>query len=196
MAYDESGTSSVLAKGIDSNDITITQDGRIYVTEPLSNRIWLIGKDGSRKVVEKELNFPNGICLSPDQSLLYVCATREQFVFSYQIAPDGTLAYKQRYYHLHLVDGSIQSGADGMAVDTEGRLYVTTEMGLQFCDQAGRVNGILDKPQKAWLSNVAFGGLDLKTLYVTCGDKVYKRASKMKGVLTFNAPIKPKAPGL
>ena len=90
----------------------------------------------------------------------------------------------------------MQSGADGMAVDADGRLYVTTEMGVQFCDQAGRVNGILDKPQKAWLSNVAFGGADFKTLFVTCGDKVYKRATKVKGVLTFNSPIKPKAPGL
>lgn len=196
VAYDESGTASVVAKGLSPNDLTITREGRIYVTEPLNNRILLIEKDGSGKLVETEQNFPNGVCLSPDQSLLYVGDTRGQFVYSYQIAPDGTLAYKQRYYHLHLVDGSMQSGADGMAVDAEGRLYVTTEMGIQFCDQAGRVNGILSKPQKAWLSTVAFGGPDLKTLYVTCGDKVYKRATKVKGVLTFNAPIKPQAPRL
>lgn len=196
VAYDASGTASVVAKGLSPNDLTITREGRIYVTEPLNNRILLIEKDGSGKLVETEQNFPNGVCLSPDQSLLYVGDTRGQFVYSYQIAPDGTLAYKQRYYHLHLVDGSTQSGADGMAVDAEGRLYVTTEMGIQFCDQAGRVNGILSKPQKAWLSNVAFGGPDLKTLYVTCGDKVYKRATKAKGVLTFNAPIKPQAPRL
>lgn len=196
VAYDASGKASVVAEGLESNDLTITQDGRIYVTDPNNKQVWFIAKDGSKKVVDKGLGFPNGVCLSPDQSLLYVCDTRGQFVFSYQIAPDGTLAYKQRYYHLHLVDGSVQSGADGMAVDTEGRLYVTTEMGLQFCDQAGRVNGILAKPQSAWLSNVAFGGPDLKTLYVTCGDKVFKRTAKVKGVLTFNSPIRPKPPGL
>ena len=93
-------------------------------------------------------------------------------------------------------DDANQSGADGMCVDADGRLYVTTEMGVQFCDQAGRVNGILEKPQKAWLSNVAFGGPDGKTLYATCGDKVFKRSAKVKGVQTFAAPIKPKAPGL
>ena len=196
VAYDDAGKASVVAEGLESNDLTITQDGKIYVTDPNNKQVWLIKKDGAKQVVDKGLNFPNGVCLSPDQSLLYVCDTRGQFVFSYQIAPDGSLAYKQRYYHLHLVDASMQSGADGMAVDTDGRLYVTTEMGVQFCDQAGRVNGILDKPQKAWLSNVAFGGADFKTLFVTCGDKVYKRATKVKGVLTFNSPIKPKAPGL
>jgi gluconolactonase len=83
-----------------------------------------------------------------------------------------------------------------MTVDTRGTLYVTTEMGLQFCDQAGRVNGIISKPQKAWLSNAVFGGADLDELYVTCGDKVYKRKTKRKGVLSAQAPITPRPPGL
>ncbi len=196
VAYDDSGKASVVAEGLESNDIAITHDGRIYVTDPNNKQVWLIKKDGSKQVVDKGLTFPNGVCLSPDQSLLYVADSRGQFVFSYQIADDGTLAHKQRYYHLHMVDGSNQSGADGMCVDADGRLYVTTEMGIQFCDQAGRVNGILEKPQKAWLSNVAFGGPDGKTLYATCGDKVFKRSAKVKGVQTFAAPIKPKAPAL
>ncbi len=196
VAYDEAGKAAVVAEGLESNDLAITNDGRIYVTDPNNKQVWLLRKDGSKQVVDKGLNFPNGVCLSPDQSLLYVADMRGQFVFSYQIAADGTLASKQRYYHLHLVDGSMQSGADGMTVDADGRLYVTTEMGIQFCDQAGRVNGILDKPQKAWISNVAFGGPDGKTLYTTCGDKVFKRSAKVKGVQTFATPIKPKPPGL
>jgi len=196
VAYDDAGKASVVADELPSNDLAITQDGRIYVTDPGNKQVWLIKKDGSKQVVDKGLNFPNGVCLSPDQSLLYVADMRGQFVFSYQIAPDGTLAYKQRYYHLHLVDGSTQSSADGICVDAEGRLYVTTEMGIQFCDQAGRVNGIIAKPQNAWLSNVAFGGADFKTLFATCGDKVFKRQTKVKGVLSFNAPIKPGTPRL
>ena len=90
----------------------------------------------------------------------------------------------------------MQSGADGMTVDALGRLYVTTEMGLQICDQAGRVNGIILKPQNKWLSNAVFGGPDLDTLFVTCGDKVYKRKTKTTGVLSFQPPIKPQAPRL
>ena len=110
--------------------------------------------------------------------------------------PDGSLTNKQRYFHLHLPDATSGSGADGMTVDTNGTLYVTTALGIQFCDQAGRVNGIIPKPQSAWLSNVAFGGPDFSDLYVTCGDKVYRRKTKQRGVLAFYPPFKPRAPGL
>ena len=89
-----------------------------------------------------------------------------------------------------------ESGADGMTVDEKGRLYVTTKAGLQIFDQAGRVNAILPKPQNAWLSNAAFGGKNLDTLYVTCGDKVFKRKTKTKGVLSFRAPVLPEKPRL
>jgi len=125
-----------------------------------------------------------------------VADTRGPFVFSFSVMPDGSLTNKQRYYHLHLVDGSTQSGADGMTVDTNGMLYVTTEMGIQFCDQAGRVNGIISKPQNKWLANVVFGGPDFSDLYATCGDKVYKRKTRAKGVLSFNPPVKPPQPRL
>ncbi len=170
--------------------------GRLYVTDPGNRRVWRVEPNGEKHVVDEGLRFPNGVQLSPDQSLLYVADTQGQFVWSYQIADDGSLHYKQRYYHLHLVDGSTQSGADGMTVDRDGRLYVTTEMGVQFCDQAGRVNGILRKPQNAWLSNVAFGGPNFDELYVTCGDKVYKRKTRVKGVESGQAPIKPAPPRL
>jgi sugar lactone lactonase YvrE len=125
-----------------------------------------------------------------------VADTRGQFVYSFQVQADGWLAYKQRYFYLHLVDGSMQSSADGMTVDTQGRLYVATEMGLQVCDQAGRVNGIIAKPQRSWLANAVFGGPQFDTLYVTCGDKVYKRKTQAKGVLSFQAPVKPAPPRL
>jgi sugar lactone lactonase YvrE len=112
------------------------------------------------------------------------------------VLPDGSLTNKQPYFHLHISDGKTDSGADGMAVDSQGRLYVTTHMGLQFCDQAGRVNGIISKPQNKWLSNVVFGGPNLDILFVTCADKVYQRKTKAKGVLSFHAPIFPPAPRL
>jgi len=128
--------------------------------------------------------------------VLYVADTRGQFVYSFQIQPDGSLAHRQRYFYLHLANGSTQSGADGMTVDAVGRLYVTTEIGLQICDQAGRVNGIVLKPQNKWLSNPVFGGPNLDTLFVTCGDKVYKRKTKATGVLSSRAPIQPPPPRL
>lgn len=196
VAYDPSGQATVIADGLESNDLCVTSTGRIYVTDPGQKQVWLILPDGSKRVVDQGVRFPNGVQLSPDESLLYVSDTQGQFIWSYQIADDGSLQFKQRYYHLHLADGSTGSGADGMTVDRDGRLYVTTELGVQFCDQAGRVNGIIPKPQAKWLSNVTLGGPDFSELYVTCGDKVFKRSTRVKGVRSGQPPIKPAAPRL
>ena len=92
-------------------------------------------------------------------------------------------------------DDSSASGADGMAFDTQGHLYVTTRLGLQICDQPGKVVGIIAKPQETSLSNVVFGGPDLQTLYVTSRDKVYRRQVRRKGVVSWEA-VKPPQPGL
>ena len=195
-AYDESGKASVFADGLESNDLAIDHHGNLYVTDPGNKQVWFISKSGEKRVVDKGIEQPNGILFTPDQSLLYVSDTRGQFVYSFLVQPDGSLADKQRYFHLHLPDAATGSGADGMTVDATGTLYVTTSLGLQFCDQAGRVNGIISKPQNKWLSNAVFGGADFSELYVTCGDKVYKRKTKQKGVLSYQAPSKPRAPGL
>ena len=85
------------------------------------------------------------------------------------------------------------SGADGMKVDTAGRLYVATRMGIQVCDQAGRVNCIVPTPNGR-VSNLEFGGADFSTLFATCGDKVFKRKMKVQGATAFRAPQKPAAP--
>jgi gluconolactonase len=196
VAYQAEGQEETVAEDLESNDLAVANNGSIYVTDPPGKRVWLIDSKREKRVVDTGITFPNGVRLSPDQSLLYVTDTRGQFVYSFQVQTDGSLADKQRYFYLHLADGSTQSGADGMTVDTQGRLYVTTELGLQVCDQAGRVNSIISKPQNKWLANVAFGGPNFDTLYVTCSDKVYKRKTKATGVLSFQAPIKPVAPRL
>jgi sugar lactone lactonase YvrE/enterochelin esterase-like enzyme len=200
MAFDAQGQASEIASGIAGNDLTVLANGNIYVTEPLteggkSSSVWLIKPDGSKQIVDKGLKFANGIAASPDQSLLYVGDARSHWVYSYQIQLDGTLKYKQRYYHLHVPDTADDSGADGMEVDNAGRLYVATRLGLQVCDQAGRVNCIIPTPNGR-CSNVVLGGADGDTLFVTAGDKVYKRKVKPKAAPSFAAPIKPAAPHL
>jgi len=197
VAYDEKGESTVVAEGLESNDLCINQRGDLYVTDPSAKQVWFIpkGKPEEKRVVDKGLEFPNGVRLTPDQTLLYVADSRGQFVWSYQVKPDGNLAYKQRYFHLHLPDAGT-SGADGMTVDTNGTLYVATALGVQFCDQTGRVNGIISKPQNKWLANLCFGGAGFNELFATWGDKVYKRKTRVRGALSYLPPIKPKAPGL
>jgi len=73
---------------------------------------------------------------------------------------------------------------------------VTTGIGVQIADPEGRVHLILSKPQDAWLSNVAFGGPERNVLYVTCGDKVYKRKVQTRGVDHWKEPIFPRMPRL
>jgi gluconolactonase len=196
IAYDAEGKAKVVAEEVNSNDLTVNNKGDIYFTDPGNRLIWLVSKAGEKKMVDRGITRPNGIALTPDQSLLLVADTAGQFVYSFQIQPDGSLTNKQRYFHLHMPDGATESGADGMTVDTNGTLYVTTAVGLQLCDQAGRVNGIISKPQKAWLSNATFGGPDLSYLYVTCGDKVFRRKTRTMGVLPWKEPFIPPAPRL
>lgn len=200
VAYTPDGKSTVLADGFRGNDLVVKHDGGIYVTEPgwdgkSPSKIWFISPNGEKKVVDTGLKFSNGITLSPDQTLLYVADSRSHWVYSYQVQPDGALEHKQKYFHLHEPDTADDSGADGLRTDRDGRLYVATRMGIQVCDQAGRVNCIIPTPNGK-VSNFDFGGENFDVLFATCGDKVYKRKLKVQGAQHWREPIKPAAPRL
>ena len=200
-ALDENAKSTVFAEGFKGNDICVLKNGSLYATEPgwdgvAPGKVWYISPTGEKKVVDETgLKFVNGVVTSPDQSLLYVNDSKTHWVYSYQIQPDGSLTQKQKYYHLHVPDSAEDAWPDGMRVDTAGRLYVATRMGIQFCDQAGRVNGIIPTPNGK-VSNLTFGGPDMDVIYATCGDKVFKRKVKAKGYESMNAPVKPEKPHL
>jgi sugar lactone lactonase YvrE len=200
LAYAADVTATTLANDIAGNDLVVGHAGNVYVTEPLAVRnevsqIWLIRPDGAKQVVDTGVRFANGIALSPDQTLLYVADYRSHWVYSYQVQPDGTLAHKQRYFHLHESDAEDQSFADGLKVDREGRLYVATRLGIQVCDQAGRVNAIIPTPNGR-ITNLVFGGAAFDTLYATCNDRVYKRRVGVVGANAWAAPVLPKPPRL
>ncbi|RLS54109.1 MAG: gluconolactonase [Planctomycetota bacterium] len=191
-------SSTVFADGFLGNDLVVRHDGSVYVTFPdwekgQSSTVMYISPKGEKKPVDKGIKFSNGICFSPDQSLLYVADSRSHWVYSYQVQADGSLAHKQKYYHLHMPDNADDSGVDGLRTDSNGRLWCATKLGLQVCDQAGRVNCIIPTPNGK-VSNLTFGGEKFDTVYATCGDKVYKRKVKVSGApLT---PIKPEKPRL
>lgn len=201
LAYDAAGAATVIADEIAGNDLVVAHNGNVYVTHPPAgnsndpSRVWLIKPNGEKQVVDNGLRYANGVTLSPDQTLLYVADYRSHWVYSYQVQPDGTLAHKQRYYWLHEPDTEDQSSADGMKVDRDGRLYVATRLGVQVCDQAGRVNAIIPTPNGR-LTNLCFGGEKFDTLYATCVDKVYRRKVKTIGANAWDLPLKPAAPRL
>jgi gluconolactonase len=166
------------------------------VTDPGHKQLWLIDRKRTKRVVDTGLTFPNGLTFSPDQSLLLVADTRGRFVHSFQVQPDGGLAHGQPYCHLHVPDGQTDSGADGVKVDAAGRLYVATHLGVQICDQAGRVIGIINRPPGRWLANIGWGGASLDELYATVTDKVWKRKTRARGALSSQPPLTPPKPKL
>jgi gluconolactonase len=199
LSYDAQDKPTVVADNIAGNDLVISSSGYIYVTVPdgreKPGKIILIKPGGQKVVVDEGLKFPNGITLTPDQTQVYVAESGSHWVWIYTIQPDGTLRKKQRYGWLHAPDEEEDSWSDGLKCDTAGRVYVATGMGIQIMDQVGRVNAILPLPS-GQPSNCCFGGKDFNTLYITCGDKVYRRKLRTRGVNAFEQPVKPGNPRL
>jgi sugar lactone lactonase YvrE len=186
----------VIASDIDADDLAITASGHLYVSDWMKKQLWHVGPGGTKRMVNKDLAHPNGLVLTPDQTQLLVADMASQWIWALQIAADGSLNYAQPYCDLHVPYGATDSGADGMTIDTMGRPYVATRLGIQYCDQAGRVNGILPAPTAGWVANVAFGGADKRDLFVTVAGRVYKRHMKAVGVRSAEAPVTPPPPRL
>jgi gluconolactonase len=204
VTYSPDGKLSVLATGVTPNDLAVTSKGEVYFTDSPAQKVWHIDAHGAKHVVfdghkDGNMLLPNGVRLIPDESLLAVADTVSRTAWSFHIQADGSLVNGQPFYHLEIPDdeinGPLRSGADGIAFDDQGHLYVATKLGIQICDQAGRVVGIIRNPSKVDPSNLVFGGADLKTLYVTAGDKVYKRQLRRKGVFPWQ-PVKLPRPQL
>lgn len=134
------------------------------------------------------------IALSPDQRFLYSTVRGSPFVLSTQVSTEGKLGFSQRYFRVEEF-AHLPAAALGLCVDSNGWLYVATSLGIQVCDQAGRVNFIIPTPQQP--HDVCFGGKDLSELFIACGDTIYKRQTKAHGYISGQmAPIKPPPPKL
>ena len=199
IAYDAGGKETIIADSISGNDIIVAYNGNVYVTSPdgidKPSKLYLIRPGGQKEVVDEGLRFANGLALTPDQTQLYVTESATHWVWIYQIQPDGRLAFKQHYGRLHVRDQDENAWSDGLRCDTAGRVYVTTKMGLQIMDQAGRVNAVIPVPS-GQPSNLCFGGKNFDILFLTSTDKVYARKLRTKGANSFEKPIKPVAPKL
>ena len=194
IAVSPQGQSRTVAEGIAGRGIAVTHDGAIYVSEPgphsdAPSRVWLL-KNGEKKVIDQGLLSASGVALSTDASLLFVAEKTTQWIYSYVLEPDGSLRDKQRYYWLHMTDIPNDSGAEDMAVDTHGNLYVATRMGIQVCDQNGRVRAILPLPTPSGpVRSLCFGGEHFDVLYVTDGTQVFMRRLKVPGFAPWQSPV-------
>lgn len=151
------------------NDLAVRSDGTIYFSDPdfqapaplpqLKTRVYRLAPGAKQAVVVDDARQqPNGVTLSPDEKTLYLAA--QDGIFKYAVARDGSTGPAQRFTN------AVASG-DGMVVDCAGNLYVT-QTDVVVLSPAGLEIGRIPAPSpNASVTNVAFGGRDRKTLFIT-----------------------------
>ena len=180
LRYDTSGKSSVILDGILGHSILAHPNGSLYVTDNDDKKpnnggsVWLI-KDGQKKQVDAGIKFATGMAFRPDQWLLSVAEGHSKWAYSYQIADDGKLVNKERFFHLHVQDWDDDAGAESLCYSQEGRQFIATKSGIQISADDGPTQVILTVPDRGRVTGVAIGGKDKDTLYAFCGNKIWKR---------------------
>jgi gluconolactonase len=181
------------------NDITVDGKGRIYFTDRPGatsapdqvglNAVYRIDPDGTVAQILKapEIERPNGVMVSPDDKTLYLIeahikAGGAKLIRAYDLQDDGSVTNMR----VHYTFGPGRSG-DGMTVDSQGNLYVAAGLniprgsdetldnptGVYVISPAGKLLRMIPVPEDV-VTNVAFGGPDLKTLYITSGKTLFR----------------------
>lgn len=188
-----------LASEINPTAIIAAHDGTIYFTDTRSDAVWMKAPGEDAVIAGKGFSGLSGITLTPDQSMVLVSDFAGRYVWSGLRAKNGTLMHIQPYFHIHSPPASIDTRprSEGMCVSKSGWLLVATRLGVQVCDQAGRVNFIISSPKNGrYPASIALGGPTGQTLYAVSGGRMFKRKIKLVGVWPWAAPIKPPKPGL
>ncbi|MBL4673254.1 MAG: SMP-30/gluconolactonase/LRE family protein [Arenicella sp.] len=148
------------------NDITISRKGVIYASDPNwandTGQLWMLGKDRKFCCLEKNMGTSNGIEVSNDEQTLYVGESAQRRIWAYDILPDGYVGNK-RLFHV-FSDHSL----DGMRTDINGNLFVARYGAGTVAILSAQGKLVRDvKLTGRFPTNLAFGGEDGKTVYVT-----------------------------
>jgi gluconolactonase len=163
------------------NDVLVDAKGGIYITDP-GPRPVVPGRTayvyylpvGAKEpvVLDDQIARPNGVMLTRDGKTLIVNDTLGPTVYAYDVLPDGGVKKKRTFAQLLDIPEGKESGADGMALDREDRLYVTTVAGVQVFDAAGKHLGTIKVPRQP--ANAGFAGPDKRVLYITAREGLYR----------------------
>ncbi|MFU8787451.1 MAG: SMP-30/gluconolactonase/LRE family protein [Methylobacter sp.] len=170
------------------NDVVLHSSGTVYFTDsgtrptkenpnPPSSHpgVFSINSSGELKRLANDIERPNGIQLNKAENILYVANTAGEHILAYDIAADGSISNKRNFAKLDgwkEAEGAWSSGADGLAIDDEDRLYVASNAGVEVFDAKGAALGIIKLPKKP--QNIAFAGTDKKSLYVVGRGSAYR----------------------
>ena len=173
-----------------------TKSGGMYSGDPANRGVKFRDASGTERTFRvPEISHLSGLGLSPDQSLLFVDNPDSRWIGSFQIQPDGSLENGEPFYRLETRDDSSHTAAAGMTADSLGYLYVATKLGIQVCEQSGRVVAIINPPAPGPLLGVTFGGPNFDYLYVEADGKIYRRHLMRKGIPP-GAAVEPPVPHL
>ena len=180
------------------NDIAACSNGRIFFTDPCygdratmeldHDSVYRIDTNGkvTRVLTQPEIQRPNGIALSPDEHTLYLVDScpvigGNRKIWAFNLDDDGTLSNQRVVF-----DFGAGRGGDGMAVDRTGHLYIAAGIsrprgphesadvppGIYIITPSGELKGRIPVAEDV-LTNVTFGGSDLRTLYITAGKTLF-----------------------
>jgi gluconolactonase len=175
------------------NDMALDKRGGVYFTD--TQGIYYLPPGGRVTRIIDEVPRPNGVVLSPDEKTLYVHNKDGVYMLAFDVAPNGSISNRRNFarYKSVRIPGhkdpswDEDNGADGMAVDSEGRVYAATNSGVEVFSSRGELLGVMPvqwgaendnirKPQ-----NLAFGGPDRKTLYIVGAGTIYKVRTLSQG---------------
>ena len=168
-------------------------NGDKYISNT-EGEIYLL-KNGSKKPVKMETLPTSGaeIALYPNGKLLIASEKNSNWLISYLVLPDGSLQAGQQFYWLHNTDNHNHTPSGNITFDTLGNLYIATPIGIQVCDQNGRVRAILPLPGAGRsVEAIAFIG---NKIYARCGGKLFVRTFAHTGWNSWEAPIDVKSQG-
>jgi gluconolactonase len=171
------------------NDLVLDRQGGVYFTDPRFRSpdpwpqgveaVYYYAPDGKVTRLVDDLKAPNGVILSIDEKTLYVIPSLQEEMWAYPVESPGKLGEGRIFCKLKQPAGATGTGGDGLTIDTKGNLYITSRLGLQVFDPAGKLLGIIEFPEQP--SNATFGGPDGKTLFVTARTSLYSVKMEAQG---------------
>ncbi|MDA0194491.1 MAG: SMP-30/gluconolactonase/LRE family protein [Bacteroidetes bacterium] len=166
------------------NDLAISSNGTLFASDPNwgegTGNIWRIDTDGSVNLLESGMGTTNGIEVAPGDKIMYVAESVQRNVWAYDLSPEGAISNKRLHIKFEYF------GMDGMRCDEKGNLYITRHGKgvIAMVSPAGELIREIQTTGKK-TSNIAFGGKDGKTGYITLQDRGYIEA--------FEVPYKGKS---